>query len=83
MVWQPVALSLALAWVPKALVVKHVMREPTSSTSLKCLSVPELLKVSWADSGISEPADWAGKKVGNWGFGNEFELTAAIEPALA
>ncbi len=37
------------------------------------------LEVSWADTGISEPADWAGKKVGNWGFGNEFELLAAIE----
>jgi NitT/TauT family transport system substrate-binding protein len=37
------------------------------------------LEVSWADSGITEPADWAGKKVGNWGFGNEFELLAAIE----
>jgi NitT/TauT family transport system substrate-binding protein len=36
------------------------------------------LQVSWADSGITEPADWAGKKVGNWGFGNEFELLAAI-----
>ncbi len=35
--------------------------------------------VSWADSGITSPADWAGKSVGNWGFGNEFELTAAIE----
>ncbi len=37
------------------------------------------LMVSWADSGISSPSDWEGKIVGNWGFGNEYELTAAIE----
>jgi NitT/TauT family transport system substrate-binding protein len=36
------------------------------------------LEVSFADSGIESPEDWAGKKVGNWGFGNEFEVTAAI-----
>jgi NitT/TauT family transport system substrate-binding protein len=35
--------------------------------------------VSWADSGITSPEDWEGKRVGTWGFGNEFELTAAIE----
>ena len=29
--------------------------------------------------GITSPADWEGKVIGNWGFGNEFELTAAIE----
>jgi NitT/TauT family transport system substrate-binding protein len=39
------------------------------------------LEVSFADSGIESPEDWAGKKVGNWGFGNEFELTAAISQA--
>ncbi len=35
--------------------------------------------VSFADSGITSVDDFAGKQVGNWGFGNEFELTAAIE----
>ena len=35
--------------------------------------------VSWADSGITQPSDWEGKRVGTWGYGNEFELTAAIE----
>jgi NitT/TauT family transport system substrate-binding protein len=37
------------------------------------------LQVSWADSGITSPADWEGKRVGNWGFGNEYEVLAAIE----
>ena len=35
------------------------------------------LSVAWADSGISAPADYAGKRVGVWDFGNEFEVTAA------
>ena len=34
------------------------------------------LSVSWADSGITGPADFAGKKIGVWDFGNEFEVTA-------
>ncbi|MEZ5245708.1 MAG: ABC transporter substrate-binding protein [Acidimicrobiales bacterium] len=38
-------------------------------------------QVSWADSGLNSPADWEGKKIGNWGFGNEFELLAAIRQA--
>ncbi|MDG2026736.1 MAG: ABC transporter substrate-binding protein [Acidimicrobiales bacterium] len=38
-------------------------------------------QVSWADSGITTVADWEGKKIGNWGFGNEFEVLAAIRQA--
>ena len=37
--------------------------------------------VAFADSGIASVEDFAGKNVGNWGFGNEFELTAAIAEA--
>ena len=36
-----------------------------------------VLSVSWKDSNITSPADFAGKKVGVWDFGNEFEVTAA------
>jgi NitT/TauT family transport system substrate-binding protein len=36
------------------------------------------LQVSFADSGITSPADFAGKKIGNWGFGNEYEVYAAL-----
>jgi NitT/TauT family transport system substrate-binding protein len=34
--------------------------------------------VAWADSGIKTPADFKGKKIGNWGFGNEYEIFAAL-----
>jgi NitT/TauT family transport system substrate-binding protein len=38
-------------------------------------------QVSFANSGIKAPADLKGKKVGNWGFGNEFELFAGMTKA--
>src|SRR5918994_2140936 len=39
------------------------------------------LQVSFKDKGIDGPADLRGKKVGNWGFGNEFELFAGMTNA--
>ena len=39
------------------------------------------LSVSWKESNITSPADFKGKKVGAWGFGNEFEVTAAATKA--
>lgn len=38
-----------------------------------------LMEVAWADSGITSIADLAGKRVGIWGFGNEYELLAALQ----
>lgn len=71
--------DFAISWVPKALAsreqgagivdVAQVYR--TSGT----------LQVSWADSNITTAADLAGKKVGNWGFGNEYELFAGMTQA--
>ena len=34
--------------------------------------------MSFADAGITSPADFAGKTIGNWGFGNEYEIFAAL-----
>ena len=68
--------EFGLAWVPKALVSRDAGADIVNIAQV--FERSGTLEVSWADSGISEPADWAGKKVGNWGFGNEFELTAAI-----
>ncbi|KPV46058.1 hypothetical protein SE17_43695, partial [Kouleothrix aurantiaca] len=35
-------------------------------------------ELSWKDSNISTPADWKGKKVAVWFFGNEFNLLATL-----
>ena len=68
--------EFGLAWVPKALVANE---EGAALVNVgQVFQRSGTLMVSWADSGITSPADWAGKTVGNWGFGNEFELTAAI-----
>ncbi len=69
--------EFAVSWVPRGLVPRE---EGTDIVNIgQVFQRSGTLEVSWADSGITEPADWAGKKVGNWGFGNEYELIAAIE----
>lgn len=69
----------AIAWVPKAL----ASREQGAGiiNVAQVFQRSGTLQVSWADSGIATPADFKGKKIGNWGFGNEFEVFAAITKA--
>lgn len=69
--------EFGLAWVPKALVSRGQGADIVNIAQV--FERSGTLEVSFADSGIESPEDWAGKTVGNWGFGNEFELTAAIE----
>ncbi len=79
------AADFAISWVPKALVSRE--------EGLDIVDVGQIfqrsgtLQVSFADSGISSPADFAGKKIGSWGFGNEFEVlagarAAGVEPGI-
>ncbi len=73
------AAEFAISWVPKALVSRE---EGIDIVDIgQVFERSGTLEVSWADSGITKPEDWKGKKVGNWGFGNEFELIAAIRRA--
>ena len=69
--------EFGLAWVPKALVSREEGADLVNIAQVFQRS--GTLEVAWADSGITEPAHWDGKRVGTWGFGNEFELTAAFE----
>jgi NitT/TauT family transport system substrate-binding protein len=69
--------EFGLAWVPKALVSREQGADIVNIAQV--FERSGTLEVSFKDSGITSPEDWAGKKVGNWGFGNEYELTAAIE----
>ncbi|HJU80564.1 MAG TPA: ABC transporter substrate-binding protein [Acidimicrobiia bacterium] len=69
--------EFGLAWVPKALVSRE---EGANLVNIgQVFQRSGTLEVSWADAGITTPEDWEGKRVGTWGFGNEFELTAAFE----
>jgi NitT/TauT family transport system substrate-binding protein len=69
----------AIAWVPKALASREQGAQITDVGQIFQRS--GTLQLSFADAGISGPADLRGKKVGNWGFGNEFELFAGMTSA--
>ena len=71
--------EFGIAWVPKVLASREQGADLVNIAQVFQRS--GTLQVSWADSGITSPADWAGKRVGTWGFGNEFEVFAALRQA--
>ncbi len=71
--------DFAVAWVPKALASREAGAGITNIAQIFQRS--GTLQVSFADAGIETAADLEGKVVGNWGFGNEFELFAGISNA--
>lgn len=71
--------DFAIAWVPKALASREQGAMITDVAQIFQRS--GTLQVSFADAGISSVGDLAGKNVGSWGFGNEFELFAALTEA--
>jgi NitT/TauT family transport system substrate-binding protein len=71
--------DFAIAWVPKALASREAGADIVDIAQVFQRS--GTLQVSFKDAGITTPADFEGKKVGNWGFGNEFEVFAAMTEA--
>ena len=71
--------DFAIAWVPKALQTREQGADIVNIAQIFQRS--GTLQVSFADAGITSPADFAGKKIGNWGFGNEYEIFAALGEA--
>ncbi|WP_040494798.1 ABC transporter substrate-binding protein [Ilumatobacter nonamiensis] len=71
--------DFAIAWVPKALQTREAGAEITNIAQV--FERSGTLQVSFADAGITSPADFEGKTIGNWGFGNEYEVFAAIGEA--
>ena len=68
--------DFAISWVPKAL--SSIEQGAGIVDVAQVFQRSGTLQVTWADSGITSPADFKGKKVGNWGFGNEYEIFAAL-----
>jgi NitT/TauT family transport system substrate-binding protein len=69
--------EFTISWVPKVLEAR-VGTPPSDLVNIaQVFQRSGTLSVSWKDSNITSPADFAGKKVGVWDFGNEFEVTAA------
>ncbi len=68
--------DFAIAWVPKALASREAGANIVDIAQVFQRS--GTLQVSFKDKGITSSADFAGKKIGNWGFGNEFEVFASM-----
>ncbi|AWB96548.1 ABC transporter substrate-binding protein [Agromyces badenianii] len=66
----------AIAWVPK--VLGSIEQGANLTNIAQIFQKSGTLQVSWADSGIDSVADFEGKKIGSWGFGNEWEIFAAM-----
>jgi len=66
----------AIAWVPK--VLGSIEQGANLTDIAQIFQRSGTLQVSWADSGIDSVADFEGKKIGSWGFGNEWEIFAAM-----
>ena len=73
------AVDFAISWVPKALQSRENGAGITDIGQIFQRS--GTLQVSFKDAAITGPADLKSKKVGNWGFGNEFELFAGMTKA--
>lgn len=69
----------AISWVPKVL---GSIEQGTNVTDVaQIFERSATTQISFKDKGITTPADLAGKKVGSWGFGNEWELFAGMQKA--
>ncbi len=68
--------EFTISWVPKVLEIRD-NGESDLVDIAQIFQRSGTRSVSWADTGISSPADFAGKNVGVWDFGNEYEVTAA------
>ena len=68
--------DFALSWVPKALASREAGADIVDIAQIYQRS--GTLQVSFKDKGIKTAAGFKGKKIGNWGFGNEYEIFAAL-----
>jgi len=69
--------DFAVAWVPKVLgTLESSGAELTDIAQV--FQKSGTLQVSFADEGIESVADFEGKRIGSWGFGNEWEIFGAM-----
>ena len=69
----------AIAWVPK--VLGSIEQGAQITNVAQVFERSATLQVAFADSGIETVADLEGKKIGSWGYGNEWELFAGLNQA--
>jgi NitT/TauT family transport system substrate-binding protein len=71
--------DFAISWVSKALAGREGGANIVDIAQIFQRS--GTLQVSFKDKNITSAADFKGKKIGNWGFGTEFEIFAALTKA--
>lgn len=69
----------AISWVPK--VLGSIEKGVNVTDVAQIFERSGTTQISFADKGIKAPADLAGKKVGSWGYGNQWELFAGMQKA--
>ncbi|HEV7199629.1 MAG TPA: ABC transporter substrate-binding protein [Candidatus Limnocylindria bacterium] len=69
--------EFTIAWMPKVLEAREAGSDLVHLAQVFQRSAT--LSVAWADAGITEVTDWAGKRIGAWPFGNELEVLATAE----
>jgi NitT/TauT family transport system substrate-binding protein len=69
----------AISWVPKVL---GSIEQGTNVTDVaQIYGRSGTTQISFKDKDITKPADLKGKKVGSWGYGNQWELFAGMQKA--
>ncbi len=71
--------DFAVSWVPKALQTREAGADVVQIAQVFQKSGTR--QVSFKEKNITAASAFKGKKVGNWGFGNEYEVFAAITKA--
>ena len=70
--------EFTISWVPKVLEAREAATPSDLVDIAQVFQRSGTLSVTWKDTGLDDPCKLAGKKVGTWGFGNEFEVTAGL-----
>jgi NitT/TauT family transport system substrate-binding protein len=69
----------AISWVPK--VLGSIEKGAKITDVAQIFERSATTQISMKEKNITEPAQLAGKKVGSWGYGNEWELFAGMQQA--
>ena len=70
--------EFTISWVPKVLEAREASPASDLVDIAQVFQRSGTLSVTWKADGIDDPCKLAGKKVGTWAFGNEFEVTAGL-----
>ena len=70
--------EFTISWVPKVLEAREAAAPSDLIDIAQVFQRSGTRTVTWKDTALDDPCKLAGKKVGVWDFGNEFEVTAGL-----